>query len=399
MSLKFAKRMDNIRASEIRELLKLTEKPEIISFAGGLPAPELFPIEELKKISVEVLDEQGPKALQYGPTEGYKPLREQIAEGMQKLGVKASSDNILVISGSQQGLDFSGKIFLNPGDIVLCESPSYLGAINAFRAYEPRFIEVPTDDDGMKMDELENILKNNEKVKVIYVIPDFQNPSGRTWSVERRKKLVELANKYNIAVVEDNPYGELRYEGEMLPALKHYDTEGRVIFLGTFSKIFCPGLRIGWVCAEKEVLNKYILAKQGADLQASTISQMQIAKFLEEYDIDAHISKLRKVYKKRKDLMVKSMKEEFPEGVKFTNPQGGLFTWVVLPEEINSRELALIALEKNVAFVPGGSFFPNGGNENTMRLNYSNMDEERIVEGIKRLGTAIKKMMNVKQTV
>lgn len=338
MSLNYAKRMDNIKASEIRELLKLTQKPEVISFAGGLPAPELFPVEEMKKISLEVLEEEGTKALQYGPTEGYEPLREEITKRMAKVGVKTNAENILVISGSQQGLEFSGKIFLNPEDIVLCESPSYLGAINAFKAYEPKFIEVPTDDQGMIMEDLEEILKKNDRVKFIYVIPDFQNPSGRTWSEERRKKIVELANEYNVAIIEDNPYGELRFEGEFLPAIKHYDTEGRVVFLGTFSKIFCPGLRLGWVCAEKEVLNKYILVKQGADLQASTISQMQLAKFLKEYDIEAHIAKLRKTYKKRRDLMINTMKEEFPEEVKFTNPEGGLFTWVVLPKDINARD-------------------------------------------------------------
>lgn len=393
MGLNYSKRMDNIKASEIRELLKLTQKPEIISFAGGLPAPELFPVEEMKKISVDVLDEQGSKALQYGPTEGYEPLREAITKRMEKVGVKANSNNILVISGSQQGLDFSGKIFLNEDDIVLCESPSYLGAINAFRAYEPKFIEVPTDEHGMIMEDVEEILKKNDRVKLIYVIPDFQNPSGRTWSVERRKRIVELANEYNVVIIEDNPYGELRFEGEFLPAVKHYDTEGRVVFLGTFSKIFCPGLRLGWVCADSEALNKYILIKQGADLQASTISQMQVAKFLNDYDIDAHIEKLKKVYRKRRDLMIGTMKEEFPEGVTFTNPEGGLFTWVVLPEHINARVLAEKALANNVAFVPGGSFFPNGGNENTFRLNYSNMDEERIVIGIKRLAKVIKEMM------
>ncbi|MCR2044380.1 PLP-dependent aminotransferase family protein [Anaerosalibacter massiliensis] len=397
MSLRYAKRMDNIKASEIRELLKLTQKPEVISFAGGLPAPELFPVEELKKVSLKVSDEQGTAALQYGPTEGYEPLREQITKRMEKIGVKAKPENILVTSGSQQGLDFSAKIFINPGDIILCESPSYMGAINAFKAYEPKFIGVPTDEDGMIMEELEDILKNNDRVRFIYVIPDFQNPSGRTWSIERRKRLIELANEYNIAIVEDNPYGELRFEGEYYPSVKHYDTEGRVIFLGTFSKIFCPGLRLGWVYAEKEVLNKYVLAKQGSDLQSSTISQMQIAKFLEEYDIEKHIEKLKEVYKNRRDIMINTMKEEFPEEVKFTNPQGGLFTWVVLPEYMNARDLAVKALEKNVAFVPGGSFFPNGGNENTLRLNYSNMDEEKIKIGIKRLADAIKDMMKETQ--
>lgn len=393
MSLNYAKRMDNIKASEIRELLKLTQKPEIISFAGGLPAPELFPVEEMKEITKEVLDEQGVKALQYGPTEGYEPLRKSIAERLSKLGVEATSENILIISGSQQGLDFSGKIFLNPGDVVLCESPSYLGAINAFKSYQPKFIEVPTDKDGMIVEELEKIMSTTENIKMIYVIPDFQNPSGRTWSVKRRKGLVEIANKYNIPIIEDNPYGELRFEGEIPPSIKHFDTEGNVVFLGTFSKTFCPGLRLGWVCAHKDVLNKYIMVKQGADLQTSTIAQMQVAKFLEKYDLDKHIEKIKDVYRKRRDLMLKTMEEEFPEGIEFTYPEGGLFTWVILPEHINARELAIKALEKKVAFVPGGSFFPNGGNENTFRLNYSNMDEKRIVIGIKRLAEAIKSMM------
>lgn len=393
MGLNFAKRMDGIKASEIRELLKLTQRPEVISFAGGLPAPELFPVEAMKDISKEVLDENGHKALQYGPTEGYLPLREMIAKRMAKVGVDVTADNVLITSGSQQGLDFSGKIFLDPGDVVLCESPSYLGAINAFKAYQPKFVDVPTDDEGMVMSELEKILESTEKVRLIYVIPDFQNPSGRTWSIERRKKLVELANKYNLPIVEDNPYGELRFEGEIPPAVKHFDTEGRVIFLGTFSKTFCPGMRLGWTCADKEALQKYILVKQGADLQASTISQMELAKFLEKYDLDSHIEKIKNVYRKRRDLMLNTMKEEFPKEAKFTYPEGGLFTWVVLPEHINARELAAKALEKNVAFVPGGSFFPNGGHENTLRLNYSNMDEERIVEGIKRLGKVIKEMM------
>ncbi|MCF6465695.1 aminotransferase-like domain-containing protein [Clostridium sp. Cult2] len=393
MALNYAKRMDNIKASEIRELLKLTQRPEVISFAGGLPAPELFPVEELKKVAKEVLEESGTAALQYGPTEGYEPLRQRIVERMDKVNVKINVDNILITSGSQQGLDFAARIFVNPGDVIICESPSYLGAINAFKAYEPKFVEVETDDYGMIMEDLEKALKQNDNVKFIYVIPDFQNPSGKTWSSERRRKLVELANEYNVAIVEDNPYGELRFEGEILPAVKHYDTEGRVIFLGTFSKIFCPGLRLGWVAADKEVLNKFIMVKQGADLQSSTISQMEVAKFLEKYDIEKHIDKLKKVYKKRKDLMIKTMDEEFPEGIKYTNPEGGLFTWVVLPEHINARELAVKALEKNVAFVPGGSFFPNGGNENTFRMNYSNMDDERIVEGVKRLAEVLREVI------
>ncbi|RKD22221.1 2-aminoadipate transaminase [Caminicella sporogenes DSM 14501] len=394
MALKFANRMDKIRASEIRELLKLTVRPEVISFAGGLPAPELFPIEEMKKVSQKVLEENGEQALQYSPTEGFPPLREKIAKRMEQAGVKTTAENILITNGSQQGLDFSGKIFLNPGDVVVVESPSYLGAINAFKAYECKFLEIPTDDDGMIMEELEKALETTENVKMIYVIPDFQNPSGRTWSFERRKKLVEIANKFNLPIIEDNPYGELRFEGEKIPSIKSFDTEGRVIYLGTFSKTFCPGLRIGWVCAEEEVLNKYILVKQGADLQSNSMSQRELDAFLEVYDLDKHIEKIKKLYKNRRDLMLKTMKEHFPPEVKYTHPEGGLFTWAELPEHINTRELMKKALERNVAFVPGGSFFPNGGHENTMRINYSNMSEDKIVEGIKILAEVIKEALN-----
>ncbi|WP_432662029.1 PLP-dependent aminotransferase family protein [Wukongibacter baidiensis] len=396
MALKYSSRMDKTKASEIRELLKLTIRPEVISFAGGLPAPELFPVEEMKKVSQKVLEENGREALQYSPTEGFPPLREKIAKRMEFVGVNTEADNILITNGSQQGLDFSGKIFLNPDDVVIVESPSYLGAINAFKAYECKFLEIPTDDDGMIMEELEKALEITENVKMIYVIPDFQNPSGRTWSLERRERLIEIANKYDLPVVEDNPYGELRFEGERLPSIKSMDKDGRVIFLGTFSKTFCPGLRIGWVCASDEVLNKYILIKQGADLQSNSMSQRELNAFLEDYDLDKHIEKIKELYKGRRDLMLETMKEHFPEEVKYTHPEGGLFTWAVLPEHINARELMTKALERNVAFVPGGSFFPNGGNENTMRINYSNMPEERIVEGIKILGEVIREALNEK---
>ncbi|KXG73889.1 aminotransferase-like domain-containing protein [Thermotalea metallivorans] len=390
MAIQYAKRMERIKASEIRELLKLTTRPEIISFAGGLPAPELFPVEEMKKVTFKVLEDEGRQALQYSTTEGYLPLREKIAARMAKFGIQATAEDILITSGSQQGLDFSGKIFLNPGDVVICESPSYLGAINAFKAYECEFVEVPTDDHGMIMEELEKILEKTPQARMIYVIPDFQNPTGRTWPVERRKRLVELANKYDLPIIEDNPYGELRFEGEIPPSIKSFDTEGRVVYLGTFSKTFCPGLRIGWVAASHEILNKYILVKQGADLQSSSISQRELDAYLNMYDLDVHVEKIKDIYRKRRDLMINTMKETFPPEAKFTYPEGGLFTWVELPAHINARELMVKALEKNVAFVPGGSFFPNGGRENTFRLNYSNMPEDKIVEGIKRLGEVLR---------
>ena len=400
MAVKFAKRMDGLKASEIRELLKLTEKPEVISFAGGLPAPELFPIEEMKYISTVVLEESGTQALQYSTTEGFNPLREQIANRMNsKNKTNVTKDDILITNGSQQGLDFAGKIFLDEGDVVLCESPSYLGAINAFKAYSPKFIEVPTDKDGMIMEELEKILEVTENIKMIYVIPDFQNPTGRTWPLERRKKFIEIISKYEIPVLEDNPYGELRFEGESLPSLKSMDKKGLVIFLGTFSKIFCPGYRLGWTCASKEILSKFIFVKQGADLQASTISQREVSKFIELYDLDKHVDKIKEVYERRRDLMLNTMKEEFPEGIEYTHPEGGLFTWVELPKHLDSRVIMKDCLENNVAYVPGGSFFPNGGKENCFRLNYSNMPDERIVEGVKRLGSVLKQHMMVEENV
>lgn len=392
MGFEFAERMNNLEASVIREILKVTERPEVISFAGGLPAPETFPIEAIKEANQKVLEESGRKALQYSTTEGYNPLRKWIAERMNKtLNTDFSFENILITHGSQQGLDLLGKIFLNKDDVVLCESPTYLAAISAFKAYECNFIEVPTDKEGMIVDELEKILKTTKNVKLIYTIPTFQNPTGITWTLERRKGVSELADKYNTIVIEDNPYGELRFKGENLPALKSFDKTGNVVCLGTFSKIFCPGYRIAWVAAHKDIIEKLVVIKQSTDLQCNTIAQMEIAKFLELNDIDKHIGKIRELYKKRCNLAMETMEKEFPENVSFNRPDGGLFSWVELPSNVNARELLEECLKQNVAFVPGGPFFPNGGKENYFRINYSNMPEERIVEGLKILGRIIKK--------
>ena len=394
MEFKYASRMQHLQASEIREILKVTERPEIISFAGGLPAPELFPVEEILRVNRIVLEEEGPKALQYTTTEGYAPLRKWIATRMNTmLGTSFDFENILLTHGSQQALDLSGKVFLDEGDVVLCESPTYLAAISAFKAYGCEFVEVPTDNDGMIPDELERILASTARVKIIYVIPDFQNPTGRTWSLDRRKRLVEAAIKHQVVVIEDNPYCELRFEGEALPSVKSFDQTGCAFCLGTFSKTFCPGYRIGWVAGDKTAIEKYVLVKQGADLQCNTIAQMEIAKYLELYDIDEHISKIREVYRRRRDLTVKTMAEEFPTGVTFTRPQGGLFAWVELPMNVNARDVLIKSLEKNVAFVPGGSFFPNGGKENTFRINFSNMPEDRIVEGLNILAKVLGKFV------
>ncbi len=383
MNYNYANRMGNIQASEIREILKVTGRPEIISFAGGLPAPELFPIEEIIKVNRLVLEEDGQGALQYATTEGHEPLREWCAQRMNKrLKTNFETENIMITHGSQQALDLAGKVFLNKGDVVLCESPTYLAAISAFKAYECEFVEVPTDENGMISSELEKILATTANVKLIYVIPEFQNPTGRTWNLERRQAVAELASKYNVIVLEDNPYGELRFEGETLPSIQSFDQTGNVMCMGTFSKIFCPGYRIGWIAGAKEIIEHFVFVKQSTDLQCNTIAQRDIAKYLELHDIDKHIEKIRGVYKKRRDLALEVMAEKFPSEVKFTRPEGGLFMWVELPEGIDAGEILLKCIDRNVAFVPGGPFFPNGGNKNTLRINFSNMPDERIVEGL-----------------
>ena len=396
MSVTFAKRIELLKASDIREILKITQRPEVISFAGGLPAPELFPVAEMKHVAVKVLEEAGHQALQYSTTEGFEPLRRQIADRMNnKFKTNVRYSNILITSGSQQALDFSGKLLLNEGDVVLCESPTYLAAISAFRAYSPNFVEVPTDSHGMIIEELERILLTIDKVKLIYIIPDFQNPTGQTWAWERRQRFMALINKYEIPVVEDNPYGELRFEGELLPAIKALDTKGLVIFVGTFSKTFCPGLRIGWIAADDRFIEKYVLIKQGADLHTSSISQREISKYMELYDFEAHINMIIQVYRERRNAALNAMQENFPKNVAFTRPEGGLFTWVELPNHIKATELLKRCLERDVAFVPGNSFFPNERVENTFRINYSNMPTEKIYEGIKRMSQAIKESTGI----
>ena len=389
--VQFSSRMSQLKGSAIRELLALANKPEVLSFAGGMPAPELFPVDKIKAATDAVLDEQGKIALQYSSTNGFEHFRQQIADRMEaKLNIKTSADNILVTSGSQQGLDYSARVFCDKGDVVIIESPSYLGALNAFKACDPNFVAIPTDGDGMIMEELEKVLATTENVKMIYVIPDFQNPSGRTWPLERRKQFMDIINKYEIPVIEDNPYGELRFEGEYMPALKSLDTKGLVIYLGTFSKILAPGYRLGWVCADDEILAKYNFMEQAASLQASTVGQMETSKWIDMFDLDAHVNTIRECYRKRRAVMLETLAKELPEPCTFTRPDGGLFAWVVLPEYMDAKDLQMKCLAKKVAFVPGGSFFPNGNHENTLRLNYSCMPEEKIVQGITALCQTIR---------
>jgi 2-aminoadipate transaminase len=392
--IRFAGRMRNLRGSDIREILKVTQCPEVISFAGGLPASELLPAREMAELARDLLLDDGVRALQYAPTEGLPELREAIARRLGTLfGLVVPADDVLVVTGSQQALDLTGKVFLDEGDVVLCESPTYLGAINALRAYQPRFVEVPTDDDGMVPAELERRLAAEDRVKLIYVVPDFQNPSGRRWSVERRRRLADVAARFGVPVIEDAPYGELCFEGEPLPPVASFDDSGLVLFLGTFSKILSPGMRLGWVVGESSLVRRYAIAKQGVDLHTSSLTQLLAARFVAEHDLDAHVARIRDVYRRRRDAMLAALDEHMPPEVTYTRPAGGLFLWVELPAGIDSRELLKRSVQENVAFVPGSAFFANGGHENTLRLNFSAMPEDRIEEGVCRLARAVATML------
>lgn len=398
MENKFADRTNLVKPSETREILKVTERPEVISFAGGLPAPELFPVEALKNSCNAVLNEEGAASLQYSTTEGYIPLREAINQRMKGMKINSTIDKILITSGSQQAIDLTGRIFINEGDTIICESPTYLAAINAFKSYNPKFVEVVMDDDGMVMEELEKKLKEHPNTKFIYTIPDFQNPTGRTLKLERRKKMIELANQYDVLIVEDNPYGAIRFAGETLPPVKYFDTEGRVIYISTFSKIFTPGLRLGWICADEPFIEKYVAFKQTADLHTDSFAQRITAKYLELYNIEEYINNIKAVYKERCTVMLSCIEEFFPKNLSYSKPEGGLFIWVELPESVDSRELFAECLANNVAFVPGSPFFPNGTENNALRLNYSNMPIEKIREGMKRMGEVLHRKLE-KETI
>lgn len=387
----FSKRAQTVKASEIRELLKLTELPGLISFAGGLPAPELFPTEELAEICVHLLRENGGKALQYSATEGVESLRLQLSILMESSGIVVQPDQILVTTGSQQALDLAGKVFLDEGDLVFCENPTYLAALSSFHVYLPKIVGIDTDDEGILPEDLERRLLEDGKPKFLYVIPDFQNPSGRSMSMERRIALMEMAIKYDLIILEDNPYGEVGFEANKRPTLKSLDTDGRVIYTSTLSKTLSPGLRIGWIAAESELLRKFVLFKQGADLHTNTFAQMMAAEFLGKYDYQGHLQKIRDAYRSRRDSMCNAMALYLPQ-VKMIRPEGGIFVWAELPEEFDSRELLALCVEKHVAFVPGGSFFPEQRRENTMRLNFSCMDESTIVEGVRRIGDAFQEL-------
>lgn len=394
---RYALRTIAMKGSAIRELLKITQMPDVISFAGGMPAPEIFPVKEFKEACIRVLDEHGSEALQYGTTDGYLPLREMISRHTNQYGIKVTADNIMITNGSQQALDLLGKIFINPGDRILVESPTYLGALQAWNTYNAQYVTVPSDDDGIQVDKLEMALRAGPKF--MYVLPNFQNPTGVTIPLERRKILVELADRYGVPIIEDDPYGQLRFEGKHIPTVEYLDDQlhgngdsyhGNVIYLSTFSKILAPGIRLAWVVATPEIVQKLVTAKQGADLHTSTFNQIVAYEVSRKGFLDEHIKRINSVYKERRDVMLEELEKNMPEGVKWTKPLGGLFLWASLPEKCNSKELLIKAVEKKVAFVPGESFYPNGGGQNTMRLNFSNAQPDMIRIGIRRLAETIK---------
>jgi 2-aminoadipate transaminase len=413
---RYALRTKSITSSQIRELLKFTQKPGMISFGGGLPAPDVFPVERFEQACHKVLAEQSALALQYGETEGYAPLRELIANNMARYGIKAKVENVLIISGSQQALDLIGKLFINEGDRVLVEAPTYLGALQAFKVYGAEYLTVPIDDDGLRTDLLEKPLRSGPKF--MYVLPNFQNPAGTTLPEKRRVELVSLAERYGIPIIEDDPYGQLRYEGEHLTSLVVLDRKnvardngysiGNVIYLSTFSKTLAPGLRLGWIVAPPEIIAKLAQLKQGADLHTSTFNQFVAYEVARDGFLDEHVKLIRQIYRERRDAMLAALEEFFPSEVTWTHPKGGLFLWVTLPEGLDMQALFKSALEQNVAFVPGDSFYApatrtgrNNGNHGSarrdgsrhMRLNFSNAAPERIREGIRRLAAAVKSQL------
>jgi len=384
--------MKCVKPSAIRELLSFGADPEIISFGGGYPDASLFPLEQLNDVYQRAIMETGRESLQYTVSNGTPRLREQIARRMNRDGIDCDAENVLVLQGGQQGLDLVSKMIVDRGDIIITESPTFLGALIAFNPYEPRYIGVEMDSDGMKMDELERVLEQNPEAKLLYTVPDFQNPSGVTMSLERRKRLIELANKYDLVVLEDSPYRELRFSGEAVPPLKSMDTEGRVIFLGSFSKILAPGLRLGWAVASNELIQQLGLLKLAADTQCSTLNMAAVSLYLDTYDIDAHIASIRTAYRGKKDLMLEAIRREFPASIRFTEPSGGMFTWLTFQEGFDAgafmRQKAVP--EGKVAYVPGAPFFPVNQRENHARVSYSTQSDAGIIKGIETLGRLLR---------
>ncbi|MCX7300115.1 MAG: PLP-dependent aminotransferase family protein [Rhodobacterales bacterium] len=392
MTPRFAQRMATVRPSAIRELLALGADPSIISFGGGYPDATLFPAAQLDTIFHEIIRAPGGTAMQYAPSNGLPRLREQIAGLMTTDGTPSTAEDVLVLQGSQQGLDFAARMFVDPGDVIVTEDPTFLGALIAFAPSQPRYAAVPVDAHGMQTERLEAILKANPRARMIYTVPDFQNPTGVTLSRARRRQLIALANAYDLIVLEDTPYRHIRFSGESLPTLKSLDTEGRVIHLGSFSKVLVPALRIGWAVASPLILERMGLLKVAADTQTSTLNMAAASLFLDRYDLAAHIATLRSAYRHKKDVMLDAMRRHFPQEITVTDPEGGLFTWATFQKGFDAADfMRNVALPlARVAYVPGGTFFPVMPRPNFARLNFSSASEDNILKGIKALGDALK---------
>lgn len=394
MTYQFSDRVPESDEDPVGNILKVAGSPDVISFAGGLPAPELFPVAELKRVTDEIYDESGRQALQYSTAIGYPQLREQIVKRTAHQGVKTTIDNIMISTGSQQSIDLTAKMFVNPGDTVIVEKPTYLCALDVFRSYGAHIVGVDMDENGMKIDQLEKAVAENPNTKFIYTIPNFQNPTGRTMSADRRERMIEIADNYDIMIVEDDPYGAIRFAGDDIEPIKFYDDHERVIYLSTFSKILAPGLRLAWIVAEKSLIKKFTLMKQSADVHSDNLTQHIVAKFMSEYDIDDHIDKIKQIYRKRERVMMNAIEAFFPKNVHYSHPEGGLFIWVEVPGDVDTKALFDTCIKHNVAFVPGEPFYPDAVTPGTFRLNYSNMSDDHIKTGIKRLGDAIKETIS-----
>lgn len=390
----YAQRARMLTTSSIRELLKITQVPDIISFAGGLPAPELLPTEEVAAATAEVLHTRGTQALQYGPTEGYMPLREWVAAQLSTAHLSLTPDNILITTGSQQALDLLARVFFDPGDTLLVESPTYMGALQAWSTYEPRYIIVPLDAQGLLIEPLEELLQQH-RPKLVYVLPTFQNPSGVSLSLQRRQRLIELIERYNLLLLEDDAYSQLRYEGEDLPSLLHIAARttgglpARVFYIGTFSKVLAPGMRLGWIAAPAEVIHQLVMVKQGTDLHTPTFNQIIAHTLLSRDYLQRQVPRLLPVYRQRRDVMLAALQRHFPAQANWTRPEGGMFIWVTLPAAADSADLLQKATKQGVIFVPGRAFHATGGGASTLRLSFSNAGHERIETGIGRLGQAL----------
>lgn len=390
-----------MKKSAIREILKLTQKKGIISFAGGLPAPETFPVHDLEEITTEVLQQDGAMALQYGTTEGDSLLRELLVERYRKQGLDINVGNLIITTASQQALDLIPKILINPGDKIIVELPSYLGAISAFRSYGAQLVGIEMDAHGMRSDLLEATLaemqKNGEKPKYIYIIPDFQNPTGITMPENRRVEILAIAKKYDILIVEDSPYREVRFEGTPQKTIYELDGSGQVILLGTFSKIFVPGFRLGWVIAHEDIIDKIVTAKQSTDLCTSAFIQKITARYMQKGYFEKNMNGIIAPYREKRDTMLKALHDFMPQGVTWTEPEGGLFLFLSLPKNLDAEELFQIALDENVAFVLGTVFYSDNHGKNTMRLNFSFPTKEQNREGVRRLAVSIQKLLEQKR--